>query len=103
MLSAECRRWNAAGAVHCMRLSLSRRLCCVPHNSVPINYEGFDFEVLKEQSDGSGKARRCIITTPHGQVQTPAFVFCATKAAIKGGMTPDMVEFDTHPCYHCMN
>jgi hypothetical protein len=38
------------------------------------------------------RARRGRIDTPHGCVHTPAFVFCATKAAIKGGITPDMVR-----------
>jgi hypothetical protein len=38
------------------------------------------------------RARRGRIDTPHGCVHTPAFVFCATKAAIKGGITPDMVS-----------
>ena len=69
----------------------------LPHNSDPIRYEGFDFEVLKRASDC--QARRCTITTPHGRVETPAFVFCATKAAIKGGVTPDMVR---RKCFELM-
>jgi len=40
----------------------------------------FNFEV----SANAGKARRGCITTPHGKIQTPAFIFCATKGCIKG-------------------
>lgn len=31
-----------------------------------------------------GVARTGVLTTPHGTVETPAFIFCATKGAIKG-------------------
>lgn len=34
------------------------------------------------------RARLGELKTPHGTIQTPAFIFCATKAAIKG-VTPD--------------
>ncbi|MDP2194178.1 MAG: tRNA guanosine(34) transglycosylase Tgt, partial [Alphaproteobacteria bacterium] len=37
------------------------------------------------------KARLGILTTPHGVVETPAFIFCATKAAIKG-VTPKQMR-----------
>ena len=63
----------------------------LPINSEPISYNGFDFKVLK-QSTSCSRARRCTISTPHGDIQTPAFIFCATKAALKGGLTPDMVR-----------
>ena len=33
------------------------------------------------------KARTGIITTPHGNICTPAFIFCATKAALKSVST----------------
>ena len=33
------------------------------------------------------RARRGCIQTPHGDIQTPAFIFCATKAAMKA-LTP---------------
>ena len=46
------------------------------------DYPGFDFEILAE-ADGT-RARVGRLTTPHGGVDTPAFLFCATKAAIKG-------------------
>ncbi len=34
-----------------------------------------------------GRARRGILTTPHGTVQTPVFMNVATSAAIKGGIS----------------
>lgn len=37
------------------------------------------------------RARLGVIETPHGVIQTPAFIFCATKAAIKG-VTPAMMK-----------
>lgn len=36
-------------------------------------------------------ARLGTLVTPHGTVNTPAFIFCATKAAIKG-LTPDQMR-----------
>ena len=35
---------------------------------------------LKSFSSG---ARRGTITTPHGNIETPAFIFCGTKGALK--------------------
>jgi queuine tRNA-ribosyltransferase len=35
-------------------------------------------------------ARTGVITTPHGTIETPNFIFCATKAAIKG-LSPDVM------------
>ena len=40
------------------------------------------FRVLTEE----GTARRGELETPHGAVQTPAFMNVATQAAIKGGL-----------------
>ena len=41
----------------------------------------FDWEIKNKTS--SSRARTGIIKTPHGSIQTPAFIFCGTKAAIK--------------------
>ncbi|MGL9732453.1 MAG: tRNA guanosine(34) transglycosylase Tgt [Wolbachia sp.] len=41
--------------------------------------EKFSFEIIKQ----SGSARIGTIKTPNGSIETPAFIFCATKAAIK--------------------
>lgn len=43
----------------------------------------FNFCVLKSTPQG----RLGILKTPHGEIKTPAFIFCATKAAIKA-VTP---------------
>lgn len=58
----------------------------------------FSYQTL---ADGSG-----ILTTPHGAIQTPAFIFCATKAAIKGLTSKVMHECGTQiilsNTYHLM-
>ena len=48
-------------------------------------YENFGFELLKQSE--SSRARLGKVTTPHGVIYTPNFVFCATKAAMKA-ITP---------------
>jgi Queuine tRNA-ribosyltransferase len=50
-----------------------------------VPYDNFKFELVK-QSDTS-RARLGTVTTPHGIISTPNFVFCATKAAMKA-ITP---------------
>ena len=41
----------------------------------------FDWKIKKFSSQS--RARIGIITTPHGKIYTPAFIFCGTKAALK--------------------
>ncbi|MEM6797014.1 MAG: tRNA guanosine(34) transglycosylase Tgt [Acidobacteriota bacterium] len=53
-----------------------------------LSYPGFGFEVVA-QKDGE-RARRGVLTTPHGTVETPAFIFCATKGTIKAAGPEDM-------------
>lgn len=52
------------------------------------------------------KARLGKLTTPHGIVETPAFIFCATKAAIKGatphGMLKESTQIILANTYHLM-
>lgn len=50
-----------------------------------LQYSSFNFNVTVRSS--KSRARCGVLTTPHGSIQTPAFIFCATKAAIKG-VTP---------------
>jgi queuine tRNA-ribosyltransferase len=45
-------------------------------------YPNFAFDILAEDPKGT-RARRGRLTTPHGTLDTPAFIFCATKAAMK--------------------
>jgi queuine tRNA-ribosyltransferase len=52
-------------------------------------YPNFSFGINK-QIKGS-KARVGIISTPHGQIETPNFIFCATKAAMKA-ITPQQLR-----------
>lgn len=44
-------------------------------------YRNFDFKILYQSESG---ARLGEITTPHGKIKTPAFIFCGTKASVKG-------------------
>lgn len=43
-------------------------------------YENFSFSITAQR----GKARCGVINTPHGCIETPAFIFCGTKASVKG-------------------
>jgi queuine tRNA-ribosyltransferase len=67
-------------------------------------YPGFEFQVRdlirKDQQ------RLGVITTPHGKIHTPAFIFCATKAAMKGVTSEVMRQENTQiilsNTYHLM-
>jgi len=52
------------------------------------------------------KARTGIITTPHGKIETPAFIFCATKGALKTFTTTEAKKNNTQiilsNTYHLM-
>lgn len=64
----------------------------------------FKFDITYRSPNS--KARLGCLTTPHGVVETPAFIFCATKAAIKGATPQDMKREDTQiilaNTYHLM-
>ena len=47
----------------------------------------FSWKVKK--TNINNKARTGKISTPHGDIETPAFIFCATKAALKSFTTHD--------------
>ncbi|MBP9986052.1 tRNA-guanine transglycosylase, partial [Candidatus Saccharibacteria bacterium] len=51
---------------------------------------GFKFEIT-HKLDGAPLARAGIITTPHGKIETPAFIVVGTKAAVKA-MVPEQVK-----------
>ena len=53
------------------------------------SYENFSFVIRKD--NGPARERLGLLCTPHGNVETPAFVFCATKAAMKS-VTPDQIR-----------
>lgn len=68
-------------------------------------YPNFSFTITHNASS-SGKARCGTLSTPHGEVQTPAFIFCGTKAAIKGLDAQQMRDLGTQiilsNTYHLM-
>lgn len=55
-----------------------------------LEYPGFKFEIVKQ--DKETKARIGYMQTPHGNFETPNFIFCATKAAIKGAGPDDLKD-----------
>lgn len=60
---------------------------------------------IKKKSNNSN-ARIGIISTPHGNIETPAFIFCGTKAALKSFTTIDAKKNSTQiilsNTYHLM-
>lgn len=67
-------------------------------------YPNFSFKITHRSSEN--KARLGELVTPHGTVKTPAFIFCATKAAIKAVSPCDMkasgTQFILSNTYHLM-
>jgi queuine/archaeosine tRNA-ribosyltransferase len=49
----------------------------------------FEFKILKKSR--KSKARLSILTTPHGQIETPAFVTVGTKGTVKS-LTPEDLD-----------
>ena len=64
----------------------------------------FSWSILKKSNRSN--ARIGIIKTPHGDIKTPAFIFCATKAALKSFTTKEAKENNTQiilsNTYHLM-
>ncbi|MDR1982398.1 MAG: tRNA guanosine(34) transglycosylase Tgt [Holosporaceae bacterium] len=50
-------------------------------------YKNFGFSVV----DLFEKSRVGILKTPHGKIKTPAFIFCGTKASVKG-ISPQQLQ-----------
>ena len=67
-------------------------------------YQNFAFDIIEK--DKNSNARCGKLTTPHGVVETPAFIFCGTKAAIKGATPQEMKAENTQiilsNTYHLM-
>jgi len=61
--------------------------------SKKIDYPNFDFEVT-HQDEASG-ARIGKLTTPHGVIETPNYIFCGTKGSIKNLSPAQMEEAQT--------
>ncbi|MDR0632236.1 MAG: tRNA guanosine(34) transglycosylase Tgt [Holosporaceae bacterium] len=54
-------------------------------------YRNFGFNILSS----SEKSRLGVIKTPHGEVETPTFIFCGTKASVKGVSPQQLWEAET--------
>ena len=67
-------------------------------------YPHFNFNITHRSS--SSRARLALLETPHGTIKTPAFIFCATKGAIKGAFPQEMKTAGTQiilsNTYHMM-
>lgn len=67
-------------------------------------YPGFDFTITHR--DQASRARLGRLATPHGVVETPCFVFCATHGALKGALLPQAAQcgasFVLANTYHLM-
>lgn len=68
------------------------------------SYPNFSFNITHHASNS--RARTGWLVTPHGAIETPAFIFCATKAAMKGIAPTDMRTANTQiilsNTYHLM-
>jgi queuine tRNA-ribosyltransferase len=56
-------------------------------------YPNFKFDI--QYKDPKSCARIGRLKTPHGEIQTPNYIFCGTKAAIKGLSPAQMLEAKT--------
>ena len=94
--------------VHCTARKLQHASCFQLYSTSPLStdavadskakssmmYRNFEFRILPRSGNretSSCKARLTEIVTPHGKIETPNFVFCATKAAMKA-ITPDQLR-----------
>ncbi len=68
------------------------------------DYPGFGFDIAAR--DPSSRARAGRLHTPHGSISTPAFIFCATKGAIKAAGVDQLAAVDAEiilaNTYHMM-
>ena len=54
-----------------------------------LTYPNFAFDIT--HTDPKSGARLGRLKTPHGEIETPNYIFCGTKAAIKA-LSPDQVR-----------
>ena len=54
-------------------------------------YRNFKFDIVGSYE----KSRLGILKTPHGPIETPAFIFCGTKASVKGVSPRQLLETGT--------
>jgi queuine tRNA-ribosyltransferase len=58
-----------------------------------LDYPNFKFDITHR--DAKSQARVGVLRTPHGEIETPNYIFCGTKAAIKALSPDQMVEAKT--------
>lgn len=75
----------------CIQICIYFELFPIIVSSLTKQYNGFNFKIYKQFK----KARRGVIYTPHGNIQTPAFIFCATKASMKSTTINDVIQNNT--------
>lgn len=58
-----------------------------------LHYPGFNFEITHRKKNDL--ARTGLLSTPHGTIETPNFIFCGTKAAVKALSPAQLCEART--------
>lgn len=58
-----------------------------------LKYPNFDFKITHQKA--GQRARLGVLKTPHGEIETPNYIFCGTKAAIKALSPAQMREART--------
>ena len=58
-----------------------------------LTYPNFSFDI--KHKDPKSRARIGTLKTPHGEIETPNYIFCGTKAAIKALSPAQMLEAKT--------
>ena len=61
--------------------------------NMSLTYPNFGFEIT--HTDPSSKARIGRLKTPHGEIETPNYIFCGTKASIKNVAPAQLKELKT--------
>ena len=54
------------------------------------SYPNFAFDITHR--DPKSRARLGVLKTPHGNIETPNFIFCGTKANVKGATSAQVKE-----------
>lgn len=57
------------------------------------NYPNFAFDI--QCRDTQSAARVGVLKTPHGNIETPNYIFCGTKATVKGVSPAQLIEAKT--------
>ena len=58
-----------------------------------LEYPNFAFDITHKDKNSGARIGR--LKTPHGTIETPNYIFCGTKAAIKGLSPAQMLEAQT--------